>query len=217
MMACRPFKRPLQAYTNKGWDRGHGLELEAWRVKWKAEEVLRKQHRGFGWRCSLSFDNFWSMICYWRLWWNIWQSALDSSMHMILLISKLFGLHLFPSKTRWNMKRHGAKLYWSDEQEVWTNVTISHSCYVKLGHTQTILWVAGQPSNRQTQQCLVRIDNSEIPQEFYVNNAFFDAKPRETVERKVPAKRYTVRPDVLTRVMQRLYRFHTITVESRVS
>ncbi len=29
MMACRPFKRPLQAYTNKGWDRGHGLELEA--------------------------------------------------------------------------------------------------------------------------------------------------------------------------------------------
>ncbi len=37
----------------------------------------------------------------------------------------------------------------------------------------------------------MRIDDSEIPQEFYIDNAFFDAELRETVQRKVPAKRYT--------------------------
>ncbi|PBK87074.1 hypothetical protein ARMGADRAFT_1034972 [Armillaria gallica] len=33
------------------------------------------------------------------------------------------------------------------------------------------------------------IDDSEIPQEFYINNAFFNAKLRETIQRKVPVKR----------------------------
>ncbi len=89
------------------------------------------------------------------------------------------------------MKRCSTKLYRSDEQEVWTDVSISHSRYIKLGHAQTVLRVAGQPSNHRTQQHLVRIDDSEIPQEFYVDNAFFDAELRETVQRKVPAKRYT--------------------------
>ncbi len=37
----------------------------------------------------------------------------------------------------------------------------------------------------------MRIDDSEIPQEFYIDNAFFDAKLRETIQRKVPVKRYT--------------------------
>ncbi len=37
------------------------------------------------------------------------------------------------------MKRRGTKLYRSDEQEVWTDVSISHSRYVKLGHAQTVL------------------------------------------------------------------------------
>ncbi len=89
------------------------------------------------------------------------------------------------------MKKRGAKLYRADKNDVWNDLSISHSHRVKPGYAHTVLQIADQPSHHRTRRCVLTINDGLILQEFHVNNGYFDPGPIQSVRRKKSAKRYT--------------------------
>ncbi|KAK0231989.1 hypothetical protein EDD85DRAFT_955825 [Armillaria nabsnona] len=83
------------------------------------------------------------------------------------------------------------KLYRADKSNVYKDLSISHSRQVKLGHAQTVFQIAGAPSGHRTKCTLIRVGDDLVPQEFYVDSGYFNPEPTPTIQRKVPAKRYT--------------------------
>ncbi|KAK0496502.1 hypothetical protein EDD18DRAFT_1353276 [Armillaria luteobubalina] len=82
-----------------------------------------------------------------------------------------------------------AKLYHSDEQAVWNDLSITHSRQIKFSNTGSVFQYAAMPREHRTQHETVTIPNSLIPQEFLYDACFPILEPPQI--KKTGPKRYS--------------------------